>query len=107
VRFHDVMLRHKDDCSVCVCVLCMHYITRIVELRNAYKVLVGKGGGNRPVRRLSCTWKDYIKKGSYRNWMRRLGLDSTDSGNGPVVVSCEHGNETSGFLKGEEFFLAS
>jgi hypothetical protein len=24
-----------------------------------------------------------------------------------VVVSCEHGNETSGFLKGEEFFLAS
>jgi hypothetical protein len=33
----------------------------------------------------------------------RCGLVSSDSGYGPVVGSCEHGNEPSGFIKGEKF----
>jgi len=30
-------------------------------------------------------------------------LDSTSSEEGTVVGCCEHGNETSGFIKGREF----
>jgi hypothetical protein len=33
----------------------------------------------------------------------RCGLDSSGTGQGPVAVSCEHGNETSGSIKGGEF----
>jgi hypothetical protein len=36
--------------------------------------------------------------------MRGCGLDSSGSGQGRVVGSCEHGNGTSGFIKGGEFF---
>jgi hypothetical protein len=35
--------------------------------------------------------------------MGECGLDASESGQGPVVGSCEHGNEPSGFIKGEEF----
>jgi len=31
------------------------------------------------------------------------GLDSSDSGYGPVPVCCEHGTETWGSIKGGEF----
>jgi hypothetical protein len=31
------------------------------------------------------------------------GLDSSGSGWGPLVSSCEHRNEPSGFMKDEEF----
>jgi hypothetical protein len=31
------------------------------------------------------------------------GLDSSGSGMGPVVGSCQHGNVPSGFMKGREF----
>jgi hypothetical protein len=33
----------------------------------------------------------------------RCGLDSSDSGQGPVAGSCEHGNEPSGSIKGGKF----
>jgi hypothetical protein len=33
----------------------------------------------------------------------RCGLDSSGSGQGPVVGSCEHGNYPSGSIKGGEF----
>jgi len=33
----------------------------------------------------------------------RCGLDASGSGQGPVVGCCEHGNETSGSVKGGEF----
>jgi hypothetical protein len=33
----------------------------------------------------------------------RCGLDACGSGKGPVVDSCEHGNELSGSIKGGEF----
>jgi len=31
------------------------------------------------------------------------GMDSSGSGKRPVAGSCEHGNETSGFIKTKEF----
>jgi hypothetical protein len=34
--------------------------------------------------------------------MGLYGLDSSDSGYGPVAGSCEHGNERSGSIKFEE-----
>jgi hypothetical protein len=33
----------------------------------------------------------------------RCGLDESGSRQGPVVSSCEHGNEPSGSIKGGEF----
>jgi hypothetical protein len=33
------------------------------------------------------------------------GLCSSGSGQGPVVVSCEHGNELLGSMKGGEFLI--
>jgi len=35
--------------------------------------------------------------------MRRCELDAYGSGKGPVAGSCEHGNELSGSITGEEF----
>jgi hypothetical protein len=35
--------------------------------------------------------------------MRRCGLDASASGLGPVAGCCEHGNEPSGSIRGEEF----
>jgi hypothetical protein len=34
---------------------------------------------------------------------RKCGLDSSDSGQEPVVGSCEHGNKLSDTIKGWEF----
>jgi hypothetical protein len=33
----------------------------------------------------------------------RCGLDTTGSGWGPVLGSCEHNNEPSSYIKGREF----
>jgi hypothetical protein len=35
--------------------------------------------------------------------MGGYGLDASGSGLGPVVCSCEHGNEPSGCIKGGKF----
>jgi hypothetical protein len=35
--------------------------------------------------------------------VENCGLHSSGSGEGPVVDSCEHGNEPSGSIKGREF----
>jgi hypothetical protein len=34
----------------------------------------------------------------------RCEQDESDSGQGPVVGACEHGNEPSGCMEGREFF---
>jgi len=39
----------------------------------------------------------------YGNRIGNCGLDTSSSGQGPVVSSCEHGNEPSGSTKGGEF----
>jgi hypothetical protein len=33
----------------------------------------------------------------------RCGMDTSGPGQEPVVEFCEHGNESSGFIKGREF----
>jgi hypothetical protein len=43
------------------------------ETRNAYRMLVGKPEGMRPVERLRCKWVDNIKIG-----LREIGLDGMD-----------------------------
>jgi hypothetical protein len=48
-------------------------------------------------------WKINIKIDLYQTGVGECGLDSTNSGYRPVAGSCEHGNEPSGSIKGEEF----
>jgi hypothetical protein len=65
-------------------------------MRNAYKILVRKPEGNRPVGRSRCIWKDNIKTD-----VREIGrgLHSSSSGLGLVMGSCEHGTKAKGFHK--------
>jgi len=51
-------------------------VARLGKRRNAYKILVGKPEGNRPL-------------GTHR----RRWEDANDSGQGPMVGWCEHSNE--------------
>jgi hypothetical protein len=61
--------------------------------RKVYKVLVGKPEGRRPLGRPRRRWEDGISMD-----LREIGwdgLDSTDSGQGPVASCCECGDEHS------------
>jgi hypothetical protein len=49
------------------------HVTLIGEKRNAYRILVGKGKGKRPLGRPRCTWVVNIKKD-----LRETGWDGTD-----------------------------
>jgi hypothetical protein len=67
--------------------------------RNAYRILVGKPQGKKPLGRPRRRWVSNIKMD-----LREIGWDSMDwigldSGSGPVEGSCEHGNEPSGSIK--------
>jgi hypothetical protein len=67
------------------------------EKRNAYRILVGKPEGKRPLGRLRRRWVDNIKID-----LREIGwdgMDWIDLAQGPVEGSCEHGDEPSGSLK--------
>jgi hypothetical protein len=71
------------------------------EIINAYKILVGKPGGKRPLGRPNRRWEDNIevnvREMGLENWIH-LAQDR-DRWRG----SCEHGNEPSGSIKGGEF----
>jgi hypothetical protein len=69
------------------------------EIRNAYRILVGKPEGKRPLGRPRCRWVDNIKMDLKRDRMGWYGLHSSGSGQEPVEGSCEHGNEPSGSIK--------
>jgi hypothetical protein len=76
------------------------HIARIGEMRNEYKILVRKPKGIRPLGRNRRRWK-----GNIRMYLRDIGWEVVDwihpnSGQGPVVGSYEHGNETSGSKEG-------
>jgi hypothetical protein len=45
----------------------------MVEMRSAYKILVGKPEGNRELRRPRCRWEDNIKMD-----LRELGSEGGD-----------------------------
>jgi hypothetical protein len=69
------------------------------ETRNAYRILVGKPEGKRPLGRPRRRWVVNIKMDLKRDRMGWYALDRTGSGQGPVEGSCEHGDEPSGSLK--------
>jgi hypothetical protein len=70
------------------------------EMKNVYKI-VGKPEGKRPLKRPRHKWKDNIKMDL--KWGLGCELDSSGSGYGPVLGSCEHGNESSGSIKCGQF----
>jgi hypothetical protein len=70
-------------------------VARMGEERNLYKVFMGKSEGKRPLGRQGVGAK------MASEWiLGRLGwgcgLDSSVSGQGPVAVCCECGDEPSG-----------
>jgi hypothetical protein len=72
------------------------------ERRGAYRALVGKPEGRRPLGRPRRRWEDNIKMDlSEVGWGH--GLDQSGSGQGQVAGSCEYGDEPSGSIKCGEF----
>jgi hypothetical protein len=69
------------------------------EKRNAYRILVGKPEGTRPLGRPRYRCVDKIKMDLKRNRMGWYGFDWCGSGYEPVEGSCEHGNESSSSIK--------
>jgi hypothetical protein len=73
------------------------HVARMGEERKVCKVLAGKPEGKRPLGRPKRRWEDGI-----RMYLREIGLggggglDSTGSGQRPVVGCCECGDEPSG-----------
>jgi hypothetical protein len=68
------------------------------ERRGAYRALVGKPEGRRPLGRPRRRWEDNIKMDLLEGgWEHGLGLSVL--GQGQVVGSCELGNGPSGFMK--------
>jgi hypothetical protein len=63
------------------------------ETRNAYRILVGKREGKRPLGRPRRRWVDNIKID-----LREMGWDGMDWIE-LAQGSCEHGDEPSGSLK--------
>jgi hypothetical protein len=78
------------------------HVAQMGEPRNAYRILVGKLEGKRPLRRPRRMWVENIKmdlRETKWDWMGWYGLDRSGSGQGPLESSCEHGDEPSGSLK--------
>jgi hypothetical protein len=77
------------------------HVARMREKRNAYRILVGKPEGKRPLRRPRCRWVDNIKMDLRYDgmlWIGLIWLRIGSNGEG----SCEHGNEPSGSIKCSE-----
>jgi hypothetical protein len=73
------------------------------DMMNAYRILVGKPEGKRPLGRPSRRWVDNIKMD-----LREIGWDGMDwidlaQGRDQWEGSCEDGNEPSGSIKCWEF----
>ncbi|KAJ4433647.1 hypothetical protein ANN_15957 [Periplaneta americana] len=68
------------------------HVARIDESRNAYRVLVGRPEGKRPLGRPRRRWEDNIKMD-----LREVGYDDRKSG--PMAGLCEGGNEPPGSLR--------
>jgi hypothetical protein len=70
------------------------HVARRAEKRNAYRLLVGKPEGKRPLGRPRRRWVDLLDI----DW-GRCGLDWSSSGWEQVESSCECGYEPSGSIK--------
>jgi hypothetical protein len=75
----------------------MDHVARMGEVSNAYRTLLGKPEGKRPLGRPRRRWEDNIKVDFSEV---SCGVVSYGSGRGPVAGSCEIGNEPSVFIKG-------
>jgi hypothetical protein len=64
------------------------------EKRNAYRILVGKPEGKRPLARPRRRWVDNIKMD-----LREIGWGGVDWIDTAQEGSCEHGIEPSGSIK--------
>jgi hypothetical protein len=64
--------------------------------KKAYKVLVGKPEGKRPLGRPRRRWEDGIRMDPGEIGLGGCGLDSTSSGQGQVASCCECSDELSG-----------
>jgi hypothetical protein len=69
-----------------------------MEIKYAYKILVGQYEGKIPVGRPRRGWKDNTKTD-----VGRYGLDETGSKQNPTASYCIHGNEPSDSVTGKEF----
>jgi hypothetical protein len=67
------------------------------EMRNAYKIVVGKLHGKRLLEGHRRRWENNTEM------VDRYGLDASCSGRGPVVNSSEHSTKLSVSIKGVEF----
>jgi hypothetical protein len=76
-------------------------VARMVEERKAYKVLVGKPEGKRPLGRPRRRCEDGIRMDLRETGLGGCGLDSTVSGQGPVAGCCECGDEPSAYCATE------
>jgi hypothetical protein len=76
------------------------------ERRGAYRALVGKPEGRRPLGRPRRRWEDNIKMG-LREVAGEHGLDQSGSGEGQVASSCECGYEPSGSINAGNFLSSS
>jgi hypothetical protein len=74
------------------------YVARMVAKRNAYRILVGKPDGKRPLGRSRRRWMDNIKMDLREidgmEWIGLIWLRIGTNGG-----SCEHGNEPTGSIK--------
>jgi hypothetical protein len=71
-------------------------VARMGEERKVYKVLVRKPERKRPPGRPRRRWEDGVRMDLRESGLGGGGLDSTGSGQGPVVGCCECGDEPSG-----------
>jgi hypothetical protein len=81
------------------------HVTRMGEKRNAYRLLVGKPEGKRPLGRQRRRCVDDIKMELRVMGWERYGLACSASGYGQVEGSCENGNEPAGSIKCWEFLV--
>jgi len=70
-------------------------------MRNAYRISIRKLKEKRPLGRSRHRWEDNISM-----YLKEMGCVAVEwihlDQQGPVVESCEHGNEPSGFIKGRK-----
>jgi hypothetical protein len=73
------------------------------EMRNAYKILVGKPERKRPLRRSRLRWEDNIRI-DLREIMRFTVVEWIHLAQvRDMWRACEHGSDPSGSITGEEF----
>ena len=75
------------------------HVARLEQSRNAYRVLVGKPEGKRPLGRRRRRWEDNI-----RMYLREVVCDPGEwidlaEDRGPMASLCKGGNEPPGSLK--------